>query len=246
MALSTTPPKKPGAGALSNLQSKVLNRETISDQIYAQLCQSLSSGELAPGDRLSIRKISAIYGTSMMPVREAVTRLVVNKALEILPNKAVRVPVMSPESFRELTTVRIHIESFAAGRAALNRSSQDLEAIKSCEDKFRRSLTDSDKREALRANKELHFAIYKASRLPTLVDIAETLWLRTGPTINLDLIWSGSKTSVQHHRRLVRAIADGDEQGAAKALAEDILGTANFILNAGSSQARMKAKQRKT
>lgn len=220
-------------GRQQNSGHEGLNRETISDQVYARLCSSLSSGELAPGDLLSIRKIAGMFGVSMMPVREAVTRLVVNKALEILPNKAIRVPIMTTMEFRELTTVRIHIEGFAAGQAALNRSLQNIEVIKACETKFRNALRDSDKGEALRANKELHFAIYKASQMPTLVSIAEMLWLRIGPIINLDLLWSGSKASVKHHRRLVLAIKNGDRYDAEKALAEDILGTANFVLDSG-------------
>jgi DNA-binding GntR family transcriptional regulator len=225
-------------------QGTALNRETVSDQIYARLCASLSSGELAPGDRLSIRKIGAMFGISMMPVREAVARLVVNKALEILPNKAIRVPIMTPESFRELTTVRIHIESFAAVQAAQNRSDDELAEISACEANFRRALRNPDKTDALRTNKELHFAVYRASHLPTLVGIAEMLWLRVGPIINLDLFWSGSRSSVQHHRRLVQAITVRDDIEAGKALTADVLGTANFILESGHFRARTRERPR--
>ena len=44
---------------------------------------------------------------------------------------------------------------------------------------------------------QLHFAIYRATGLPTLVGIIEGLWLKIGPVLNLDL-----KTS--HERLLER------------------------------------------
>ncbi|WP_051677518.1 GntR family transcriptional regulator [Bradyrhizobium sp. URHD0069] len=228
----------PSASKISarpTVRRKPLNRATISDQIYAQLCLSLASGELAPGERLSIRKVAATLGVSMMPVREAITRLIVDNALEILPNKAVRVPIMTTEIFRELTSVRIHIEGFAAEQAAIHRTDEELDLIKEQEVAFRDAVTSSNpsKIEALRANKNLHFIIYRASHLPTLLRITEMLWLRVGPIINLDLdssVVQGAKTALAQHARLVHAIQTRDAATARDALAADLLGTANFVL----------------
>jgi len=35
-------------------------------------------------------------------------------------------------------------------------------------------------------NKDLHFALYRAARMPTLFGMIESLWLQIGPVLNLD------------------------------------------------------------
>ena len=95
-----------------------LDRQTLGERAYAQLADLLISGRLAPGEKLSLRAAADVLGVSIMPVREAVSRLVADKALEVTPNRAVRVPLMSAAQFRDLTKVRIAIEGHAAAQAA--------------------------------------------------------------------------------------------------------------------------------
>lgn len=230
------PSARAGKAVLGN-RKKQLRRVTYGEQIYSELCRSLSSGELAPGDRLSIRQIAASLGVSMMPVREAVTRLAVDGALEILPTKAVRVPVMTQAIFQELTTVRLEIEGYAAEQAATHRSDDQLRSIQQYEQAFRDALTGErpNNQRALKANRNLHFMIYRASGFPTLVRITEMLWLRVGPIINVDLA-SGSRraqSAADHHRNIVQAIENRDGPRAREAIVADLLGTANFVMESG-------------
>ncbi len=57
-----------------------------------------------------------------MPVREAVSRLASDGALEVAPNRALRVPILSASAFRELAETRMAVEGMAASRAAMRRS----------------------------------------------------------------------------------------------------------------------------
>ena len=70
-----------------------LDRQTLGERAYAKLADLLISGRLAPGEKLSLRAAADVLGVSIMPVREAVSRLVADKALEVTPNRAVRVPL---------------------------------------------------------------------------------------------------------------------------------------------------------
>jgi hypothetical protein len=94
-----------------------LDRQTLGERAYAKLADLLISGRLAPGEKLSLRAAADVLGVSIMPVRAAVSRLVADKALEVTPNRAVRVPLMSAAQFRDLTKVRIAIEGHAAAQA---------------------------------------------------------------------------------------------------------------------------------
>lgn len=214
-------------------------RVTLGEQVYAELCDRLIAGELAPGEKLSLRSIAEMLGTSIMPVREAVSRLVADGALTVLPNRAVSVPVMTRERFGELTAVRIAVEGFAAERAASARSDADLAAIRRCDAAFRRETASAapDLRAAVRANRDFHFAVYAAAGLPTLVSMIAGLWLRIGPVLNLDMRASperlASGGAQACHARLVAAIAEGDGEAARRALADDIEAAAAFIAATG-------------
>jgi len=214
-------------------------RITLGERVHAQLRELLMSGELAPGQKMSLRRVAEALGISMMPVREAVARLVADQSLEVLPNRAVRVPLMTRSRFRELTRVRVAVEGFAAAEAARTRAATDLVAMRGFEQAFLAEAHNPNPRaeHAVRANKQLHFAVYQATALPTLVAIIEGLWLKIGPVLNLDLKVSPDRLrtggAVEHHRRLLAAIEAGDSAGAREALVDDITGAAKFIESTG-------------
>lgn len=214
-------------------------RHTLAHQVYAELRDWLIAGVLSPGEKLSLRTVAERLGVSMMPVREAVSRLIVDAALEVAPNRAVRVPVMSLAQFRELTQIRLAIEGFAVERAALQRSAQQLAAIKRHDAAFRRQCGHqrADVEAAVKANRALHFAVYDAAGLPSLIPIIEGLWLRIGPVLNLDMRASPERLRLgaaeRCHARLVAAVEDRDPKAARAALAADITGAAAFIESRG-------------
>ncbi len=213
--------------------------QTLARQVYAGLREWLISGVLSPGEKLSLRTVGDRLGVSMTPVREAVSRLVADSALEVLPNRAVRVPVLSLAQFQELTAIRLAIEGFAAERAAQIRSPGQLAAIRRHDATFRRQCgRDRPNVEAaVRANQALHFAIYAAAGLPALMPIIEGLWLRIGPVLNLDMRASPERLRLgaaeQCHALLVAAIDAMDPPAARAALTADIGGAAAFIESRG-------------
>ncbi len=175
-----------------------------------------------------------------MPVREAVSRLVAERALEVAPHRAVRVPFMSARQLRELATVRIAIEGFAAEQAALNRTERDLTTISATEAAYRHeSVSDApDLPSAVELNKNFHFAVYRAAGFPSLVEIIGSLWLKIGPVINLDLRANPERLvtggACRFHAEILDAIKKQDGPRAKAALADDIAGAAAFILERGS------------
>ena len=47
-------------------------RVTLGERVHAELRERLMSGELAPGQKMSLRTAAETLGVSIMPVREAV------------------------------------------------------------------------------------------------------------------------------------------------------------------------------
>jgi DNA-binding GntR family transcriptional regulator len=229
-----TAASRPREVDLSQLES--VERQTLADQVHAQLSEFLISGLLAPGDLLSLRRLSQTLGVSMMPVREAVTRLTADGALEVLPNRAIRVPELSADRFRDLTRVRITVEGQAAFEAARESNPADLAQIASAESAFAEEARkdDPDPVAVIRLNRDFHFAIYRAAHSPVLMEIIRGLWLKAGPIINLDFRNSRERLAgggvLKRHGRARDAIAAGDGEAARLAIADDIQSAADFIL----------------
>jgi DNA-binding GntR family transcriptional regulator len=201
-----------------------LTRQTLSGDVYQQLRDLLLYGRAMPGEQLSFRSIAEALGVSVMPVREAVHRLVAEQALELSANRTLRVPVMTVSQFRE-TATRLDEDTYRAIDALNERFSRELSAKR------------PDKARLVAFNKELHFAIYRQAGMPVLLQMIESLWLRIGPILNYDLR-SGSarvthREQADHHGRLMNALRKRNASAAAEALRGDIQSAADFIISQG-------------
>lgn len=204
--------------------------------MYEQLAHLLISGQLAPGDQLSLRKIASRLGVSIMPARDAVTRLTTEGALEVDPNRSVRVPQLTDAQFADLTRVRIAVEGFAASEAAQNKTDTDLADIRAAETALREELARdiADPVKVISLNQAFHFAVYRAAQSEFTFEIIKGLWLKAGPIINLDLRESRERMHSggiqERHKAIVCAIADGHPDQAQQAIGHDIQSAADFIL----------------
>lgn len=209
--------------------------DTLGAQVLAHLRAQLITGLLAPGDKLSLRPLALQFGVSMQPVRDAVSRLVAERALEVTPKRSIQVPLMRLAQFKELTTLRLGIEGFAAERAARRHGGAERATLRRHEAAFRRQSQrrNPDIDAAIVANAKLHFAIYRGAGMPALVAIIEGLWLRIGPVLNLDMRGGparlASGVAMGCHAVLLAAIERGDAAAARDALLEDIRTTAEYI-----------------
>src|SRR5690625_375147 len=90
---------------------------SLSDQIYNFLKDSIISGELQPGDRITELEIARNYKVSQAPVREALTKL--NKAGFVVhqPHKGTFVSNFSKKNIEELYSFRRTMEPLAIERA---------------------------------------------------------------------------------------------------------------------------------
>jgi len=209
-------------------------RHTLVEQVYADLKALLQAGEVEPGQRFTLRGLAATIGTSVMPVREAINRLAAEQALEVLPNRAIRVPLMTRARFLELRTIRIQLEGLAVEHAAALRDDDDMARIEHDEQAFRQACAHADGRQAVRTNKSLHFNVYRAARMPTLLRMIESLWLQIGPVLNYDLA-SGYERMAhceagRYHAAMAAAIRARDGASARAALEADLTSASEFIL----------------
>ena len=85
---------------------------SISNTIYYYLREQISSLSLKPGEKLSEAKLARQFACSRVPVREAVGRLVTEKALEIFPQRGSFVTLIDMEEAEHSRFLREVLETY--------------------------------------------------------------------------------------------------------------------------------------
>lgn len=238
--------QRQGEGEVGDLGAARLARlgnDSLQERVYQELRKAISSGRFASGEAVTIRGLAEMLGTSPMPVREAVRRLVQDRSLEMLPNRSMRVPVMSSARFLQLTDARAVIEGHAAFRAAELMTPEAFSAIRAANERMGLAIGQLDVTAVVDANREFHFEIYKASRSEVLLSVIDTLWQQSGPYLAV-LLRALSATpealpsvGFGHHFELISAFASREPAAARKAMDNDIRDAADWYVNHGEAAA---------
>lgn len=205
-----------------------VGRETVQERVYGQLRRTLIGGGFAAGDALRIVDLAERLRTSTMPVREALRRLVSEQALEVLPNRTVRVPLITLERLDDLQRARTLVEGRLVELAVSRLSPGDVDAIdrinRDCDEAFGHHGTNVALATS-ELNQRFHFAIYRAAGSAVLIPIVESLWLQSGPVVRAAAHIherTGGRAATNHHHALVAALRERDAAAASAALAADI------------------------
>ncbi|MEM7664010.1 MAG: GntR family transcriptional regulator [Pseudomonadota bacterium] len=204
---------------------KPIETATLQERAYASLRIALMSGVYAPGDSITLRGVAQDLGTSQMPVREAVKRLVSERALEMPNSRLVRVPVATQERLKEICNVRIKLESYAAELAAESISEEDLKRIEKLNQKVKTQNARGNVKGVLARNRELHAAIYRIGGNRLLCGLIEDLWVLVGPYFNLASNGKQNKSypfDLEKHEELLLALSNGDGTKASAIIQADI------------------------
>lgn len=212
-----------------------VSKVSLPDQVFATLRDALMSGRFAPGQRIPLRTIAAALGTSTMPAREAVNRLVAMGALEFLPNRRVSVPISSAIRYQDIMTARIIVESAAAEAAALLISDAEIEELVAMHLEMHTLFLNIDAPEVatryMEFEKLFFFKIYSIVRSPTLMTVIESFWLKTGPFLNIVIKDSRGWFRDDPIKPIVDALRTRNPVEAKSAVHFNLENAANFVMN---------------
>jgi DNA-binding GntR family transcriptional regulator len=152
----------------------------LNEQVYQRLKWALTIGGYAPGDGLSIRSIAAELDISTMPVREALKRLVSERALTSSANRSFRVPELAPKGIADLFFVRSCLEGIATELATPLLTSRQIDRLDELARSMDAAIEQGNHDQYLLQNYTFHFTIYTAAGNAELVSITEGLWAQTG------------------------------------------------------------------
>lgn len=211
---------------------------------YEFIRNKILSGEYPPGYPLMTEILSGLTKVSRTPVREALHRLNAEGLVTIRDRLGASVKTMDFNEFREMCEMRLALESFMAGLAALNHTQADLREIKFALDEMRR-LTEqilaakSEEpfiEELMRQDVRFHIAIMTAAKNELIKSEILRLHLvnrvSTGPnnppppSLKKNASDANRRKVLASHEEIYDAIAKGDATAAKLAMerhVQDIL-----------------------
>ena len=139
------------------------------------------AGHVVPGQKLPLRPLAEEFNTSLMPVRDALNRLVADGALELSNSRTIRVPDMSDERLIELHEIRRSLEGLAAEYATPNISTSAIDRMQQLMDEMADAIASNDFDTYIAKHYSFHFTLYDAADRSILLSMIDRLWLQIGP-----------------------------------------------------------------
>ncbi|MEJ7688050.1 MAG: GntR family transcriptional regulator [Variovorax sp.] len=183
------------------------------DRVYRALLDAISSGALAPGERLTQEDIAQRLAVSRQPVLQALRLLKKDGFVRDAPGRGVLVAPLDAEWTRKVYQVRGALDVLAARLAAGQRFRIDPKLI----ERGRRAARGRSVEAMIEADMAFHHAIYAASGNPLIGQSADQHWRHLRRAMGAVLQSMPQRESLwDEHEAIADAIAAGDADRATR------------------------------
>ena len=196
---------------------------TKREQAAAWIRDGITSGRLAPGERVVIDAVAREIGMSAIPVREALGELESEGLVENRPHVGPVVTAVSRDDVREVFELLGAVEG-VAGRYACERiADEEVAEIAALVAAMDQIVADDDQEAWAERNSEFHLAMARAARMPLLVDVtaralARWRWIRQ---VLFAQVRGENLAAVNgEHRKMVAALKERDASRLSRLIAQ--------------------------
>lgn len=230
-------------------QGGATGRESLSDQVAAEVLRQIVAGELRPGDRLPAeRKLSEGLGVSRVSVRAGLQKLKAQGLLQSVQGggTSVAAPTIGSgdpallalakvdrASLVDLVDLRSVLEVWASKRAATQAGDSEIEAIYREIERMREGRDNK-----AQADFDFHMSVAKASGSPIychLLGVIRSTLLEMLNYHRFELFGKAEHDAeiLAHHEAIADAIAAHDPDAAEKAMRAHLDWVMRHYANAG-------------
>jgi len=194
---------------------------TVRSRAARELRDRILTGRLRPGDRVDLDVITAEFGVSRTPVREALLELSYEGLVVVTPRSGITVIGITPEDAVDNFAVLAALAGKAAEWATSRITPAQLDKLHRLADAV------AEDQDVVTANRRFHRAVNHAAGSPRLLTYLRQA-VRVVPSSYFDLFPEQELRSRADHAALLAAIGRGDAS-AARAIAE------SHVLDAGAA-----------
>jgi DNA-binding GntR family transcriptional regulator len=188
------------------------NNLTAQDLVLSSMREAILTAALPPGARLRQERLAEMFGTSRIPVREALRALEYEGLVTSLPYRGFTVTTLDADDIEEVYDLRIVIESHAVRLAIPLMTEDDLRDL---EDLHRKVARTEAPDAQLAARERFYNRLYSITGRSRLVKLIS----RLRQEVARSLRWPTLQHAPDHHEQFFAAIREGDAERAASLLA---------------------------
>ena len=205
------------------------SRPQLAEDVARYVRKRIFDGTFAAGEYVRLDQLAVELGISVTPVREALFEL---KAEGLLTQQPRRGFVVLPVTGRDLTdvsNVQAYIGGELAARAAATITDDQLRELVTIQSDLEDAYAAADDERAVRLNHEFHKAINVAADSPKLAQLMSQI-TRYAPESVFPTIAGWPEQSTDHHRELLAALENHDEERARTAMSEHLAAGATPLI----------------
>jgi DNA-binding GntR family transcriptional regulator len=213
--------------------SKSFPRAVQSQQAnaYEEIKRRIIRCEFRPGEYLNEAYISTMIGAGRTPVHQAISRLMLEGMVEIIPRKGVIVKPISLDEVLQIIEVRLMLELNCARFAAERADQDDISTLRSLLASAQNATRVPNTEKMMLIDREFHLALARTARAPVLADILRNLHERSLRFWFISLNQPHHHVAVQkQHSDIVEAIEARDPDAAERAMRVHIEATRQNIV----------------
>lgn len=200
------------------------------ERVYRDIRSAIIAGRHLPGTPLRLQELTEAYGVSLIPIREALRRLEVERLVENRPNRGARVAPISLADVADAYETRILLESMALRRAWPSLDADALAAARHTLSSMFEAFNDDRLMDGAELHQRHHFDLWARAGSDWLDHLIGILWSHTERYRNLALaIKTPTPGDHEHHLCVLEAIERGN-LGAAIRHTEEELGQAKLVV----------------
>lgn len=159
--------------------SKKIEEVSLVERLVALIRDAILRGELQPGAHIRIKRIADEYGVSMIPVREALARLLASRLVRSEPNRGYFVASRpTPAEFNQFVQARELFERSVVALGFGNATGADARRLRGLNDRMRKVAMSGRKDRTVewsRLNSEFHQVLVGLARNAYLSDMYSDL-----------------------------------------------------------------------
>jgi DNA-binding GntR family transcriptional regulator len=192
--------------------------EQLSETAYQRIRRMIVECELAPGSAISQSRLQATIRLGVAAVRTALARLQQEGLVRPLPRRGYLISPVTPQDIHELLDLRLLLEPASLRLAAGRLTAAEIAALRRLATIGYDSRSRESERRFLRANRDFHMIIARASGNERLVQVLEQIFNEASRMLYLTMSASQnhSETWQAGHRALCDALERGDGETAVR------------------------------
>jgi DNA-binding GntR family transcriptional regulator len=195
-----------------------LTPRSLEADVFDAIRDMILNGDLSPGDPVVEAQLSAQFGISKTPVREALIRLKRDGLVEAAPHRTNRVATPTDDAIVQACEVRGWIEAQIAARLAADPGDRLLADLQASIEAAERALAAHDDHAYVEAVRSFSTVLVEASGNRYAIDALERLRYVLGLIANVSRRTPARRDrSIEEHRRILEAIRARDPEAAAQA-----------------------------